>query len=195
MLAIIMAIKDDDDRLFVEMIFNKYSKNMYLIAERILNNHDDAEDCVQDTFVNFIDKLVCFKIALKEDILIKLIMITCRNTAFDKYAKNKRRANLQFSQTVYDEDGESSIADIPDRSADVERIVMNSYVCAYVKELINKLDCKYRDVITLKSMGYNYEQISCIIGISQALARKRYSRARAMILDMGGETLYEYRDE
>ena len=48
MLAIIMAIEDDDDRLFVEMIFNKYSKNMYLIAEKILNNHDDAEDCVQD---------------------------------------------------------------------------------------------------------------------------------------------------
>lgn len=191
MLAIIMAIEDDDDRLFVEMIFNKYSKNMYLIAEKILNNHDDAEDCVQDTFVKIIDKLDCFKNAHQEDSLIKLIMITCRNTAFDKYAKNKRRANLQFSQTVYDEDGESSIADIPDRSADVERIVMNSYVCAYVKELINKLDCKYRDVITLKSMGYNYEQI----GISQALARKRYSRARAMILDMGGETLYEYRDE
>ena len=195
MLAIIMAIEDDDDRLFVEMIFNKYSKNMYLIAEKILNNHDDAEDCVQDTFVKIIDKLDCFKNAHQEDSLIKLIMITCRNTAFDKYAKNKRRAYLQFSQTVYDEDGESSIADIPDRSADVERIVMNSYVCAYVKELINKLDCKYRDVITLKSMGYNYEQISCIIGISQALARKRYSRARAMILDMGGETLYEYRDE
>lgn len=48
MLAIIMAIEDEEDRLFVERIFNKYSKNMYLIAANILNNHDDAEDCVQD---------------------------------------------------------------------------------------------------------------------------------------------------
>lgn len=31
MLAIIMAIEDEKDRLFVEMLFNKYSKNMYLI--------------------------------------------------------------------------------------------------------------------------------------------------------------------
>lgn len=38
-LAIIMAIEDEKDRLFVEMIFNKYSKNMYLIAANILNNH------------------------------------------------------------------------------------------------------------------------------------------------------------
>lgn len=43
MLAIIMAIEHEKDRLFVEMIFNKYSKNMYLIAANILNNHDDAE--------------------------------------------------------------------------------------------------------------------------------------------------------
>lgn len=62
-----------------------------------------------------------------------------------------------------------------------------------VKELIDKLDHKYRDVITLKSMGCSYEEISGIMGISQVSARKRYSRARAMILDMGGETLYEYR--
>ena len=55
MLAIIMAIEDEEDRLFVEMIFNKYSKNMYLVAANILNNHDDAEDCVQDTFVKIID--------------------------------------------------------------------------------------------------------------------------------------------
>ena len=158
MLAIIMAIEDEKDRLFVEMIFNKYSKNMYLIAANILNNHDDAEDCVQDTFVKIIDKLDCFKNVQQEDSLIKLIVIACRNTAFDKYEKNKRRANLQFSQTVYDEDGESSIADIPDRSADVDRIVMNSYVCAYVKEWINKLDYKYRDVITLRSMGYYHHK-------------------------------------
>lgn len=129
-----------------------------------------------------------------ENSLIELLIIACRNTAFDKYEKNKRIGSIQFSQTVCDEDGESSIVDIPEQSVDVERIVMNSYVCTYVKELIDKLDYKYRDVITLKSMGYSYEEIACIIGISQALARKRYSMAKAIILEMGGETLYEYRN-
>ncbi len=193
MLAIIMAIEDEDDRQFVEIIFNKYAKKMYLVAMNILHNHEDAEDCVQDTFVKIIDKLDCFKSAQQEDDLIKLIVIACRNTALDRYEKNRQRVSSQFSQTVYDEDGESSIIDIPDHSADVERIVMNNYVCSYVKELINKLDNKYRDVITLKGMGYNYEEIACIMGISQALVRKRYSRAKTMILDMGGEMLYEYR--
>lgn len=193
MMAIIMAIEDDDDREFVEKIFDRYEKNMYFTAYDILRNRADAEDCVQDTFVKIIDKLDCFKKAHEEGNLAKLVALVCRNTALDRYKGNKRRAKRQYSQTVYDENGESSVADSPDRSADVERLVMNSYVSAYVKELNDKHDHKYRDVITLKSMGCSYEEISGIMGISQVSARKRYSRARAMILDMGGETLYEYR--
>lgn len=61
-------------------------------------------------------------------------------------------------------------------------------------ELIDKLELKYRDVIILKSMGYDYDSIAYFMSITPVLARKRYSRARAMILEMGGETLHEYMD-
>lgn len=193
MMAIIMAIEDDDDREFVEKIFDRYEKNMYFTAYDILRNRADAEDCVQDTFVKIIDKLDCFKKAHEEGNLAKLVALVCRNTALDRYKGNKRRAKRQYSQTVYDENGESSVMDIPDSSADVERLVINNCVCEYVVKLIDGLDHKYRDVITLKSMGFDYDEIANIMGISQTLARKRYSRARAMILETGGEMLYEYR--
>ena len=85
MLAIIIAIEDEDDRSFVETIFNKYAEKMYLEAVNILHNHADAEDCVQDTIVKIIDKLDRFKHAQQEDYLIKVI--PCRNTALNKYKK------------------------------------------------------------------------------------------------------------
>lgn len=192
MLAVIMAIENEDDRLFVETVFNRYAKKRYLVAYNILGNRADAEDCVQDTFVKIIDKLDRFKNAQKDDSLIKLLVIVCRNTALDMYDKNKRIAETQCSQTVCDGGG-SSVMDIPDSSADVERLVINNCVCEYVVKLIDGLDHKYRDVITLKSMGFDYDEIANIMGISQTLARKRYSRARAMILETGGEMLYEYR--
>lgn len=99
MLAIILAIEDENDRQFVEDIFNKYAEKMYLVAVNILQNHDDAEDCVQDTIVKIIDKLDRFKQAQQEDYLIKLIVITCRNTALNKYEKNQQRTQAQFSTT------------------------------------------------------------------------------------------------
>ena len=92
MMAIIMAIEDDDDREFVEKIFDRYEKNMYFTAYDILRNRADAEDCVQDTFVKIIDKLDCFKKAHEEGNLAKLVALVCRNTALDRYKGNKRRA-------------------------------------------------------------------------------------------------------
>ncbi len=90
MMAIIMAIEDDDDREFVEKIFDRYEKNMYFTAYDILRNRADAEDCVQDTFVKIIDKLDCFKKAHEEGNLAKLVALVCRNTALDRYKGNKR---------------------------------------------------------------------------------------------------------
>ena len=84
--------------------------------------------------------------------------------------------------------------DIPDLSANVEKIVISEFTCGYVKELIDKLDFKYRDVIVLKGYGYGYEEIAYLMHISQELVRKRYSRARKKILEMGDDILYEYRN-
>lgn len=194
MLAVIMAITDEDDRLFVETVFNKYSKKMYLIAVNILNNHEDAEDCVQDTIVKIIDRLDNFRKAEQEEYLIKLIVITCRNTALNKYKSNREKGIEQFSTTVYDEDEESSVMDIPDASSDVEKLVMSDYTCRCLTEIIDSLDYKYRDILVLKGMGYDYDDIARIMNISQVLVRKRYSRARKMILKKGGSALYEHRN-
>lgn len=194
MLAIIMAIEDEDDRLFVENIFNNYSEKMYLVAVNILHNHDDAEDCVQDTIVKIIDKLDLFKNAQQENYLIKLVVITCRNTAINKYEKNKKRKKAQFLTSEYGDNDESSMMDIPDYSSNVERIVLSDFICRYVIELINKLDVKYRDVLVLKGMGYDYDEIAYFMNISPDAVRKRYSRAKAMIIEVGGDTLYEYRN-
>lgn len=193
MLAIIMAIENEPDRSFVEWIFDMYSEKMYLIAMDITNNHHDAQDCVQDTIVKIIENTDKFKQAYHDNYLIKLIVITCRNTAINKYRDNKNRKQRELSTTVYDED-ESSVIDIPDYSADVEKIVMNELTCNYLRELIDKLDLKYRDVIVLKGLGYGYEEIAFLMNLSPETARQRYSRAKKLILEMGGDTLYEYRN-
>ena len=55
MLCIISVIENDFDRNFVEDIYEKYSKKMYLLAMDILKNHHDSEDCVHD----IIQKIKC----------------------------------------------------------------------------------------------------------------------------------------
>lgn len=192
MLAIIMAIEDESDRQFIESIFNMYSEKMYLVAMGILHDHHDAQDCVQDTVMKIIDKVEQFRQAGREGYLIKLIVITCRNTALNKYKKKQQKNKMEFSANVHDEDDEESINDIPDYNSDVEQIVLSDFVRDYIMKLIDELEPKYRDVIVLKGLGYDYEEIATLMSISQVLVRKRYSRAKMMLIEMGGEMLYEH---
>ncbi len=195
MLAIITSIADDTDRAFVEDIYNLYSEKMYLIAYDILKNHHDAQDCVQDTIVKIIDKIERFKQAHQQNYLKKLIIIACRNLAIHKYNENQKRNKTEFSTTLYGEGDTFEIMDIPDTAANVEKIVLSEYHCEYLKQLIDKLDLKYRDVLILKSLQFNNMEIADIMNISVELVRKRYSRARMKILELGGDELYEYRND
>ncbi|MBR2354049.1 MAG: sigma-70 region 4 domain-containing protein, partial [Clostridia bacterium] len=52
------------------------------------------------------------------------------------------------------------------------------------------LDDKYRDVILLKSLGFDNKSIAKVMNISEELVRQRYSRAKKQLWEMGGKNLY-----
>lgn len=82
------------------------------------------------------------------------------------------------------------MTDIPDVEANVEKIVLSESNYEYIKQLIDKLDPIYRDVIILKSMQFSNEEIAYMMSISVDLVRKRYYRIKIgeimQIKDPGG---------
>lgn len=191
MLAIIMSIENEEDRSFMETLYYDYSEKMYLVAMDVLNNHHDAQDCVHNTIARIIDSIDRYKQAQEGKYLIKLIVIATRNNAINMYNENKRRNRSVFSTTMYDDETDNwEILDIPDETNDVQKLIINEETCKMLHELINKLDLIYRDVIVLMQMGYSYEAIADILGITVETARKRYSRAKAKLREMGGKDLY-----
>ena len=191
MLPIILAIENDEDRGFVENIYLKYSKKLYLVAKKILNNHEDAEDSVNDTIAIVIDNLERFKTD-DEDYLIKLLVICCRNAAIAIYRKNKRRAGQTVSLTSADADDERSDFDIHDQNDDLDKLVLDAERCELMRKLIDQLDFKYRDIIMLK---YYYmmpnDKIAQVMQITESLVRMRMTRAKRILLEKGGEALYD----
>lgn len=87
MLPIIVAINDESDRDFVEDIYNKYGKKMYLVAFGVLKKKVDAEDCVHDVIKIIIDNIERFRNA-DYNHLINLIVKCTRNDAINKYNKD-----------------------------------------------------------------------------------------------------------
>ena len=80
MLPIIAAINDESDRDFVEDIYNKYGKKMYLVAFGVLKKKVDAEDCVHDVIKIIINNIERFRNA-DYNHLINLIVKCTRNDA------------------------------------------------------------------------------------------------------------------
>jgi len=191
MLPIILNIVDDDDRALVEKIYVQYEKKLYVISMKYLNNHHDAQDCVHNTIRLIIESIDKFAVASDKGYLEQLLTVVCRNCALNMLrVKNRKREYEQpIAKYNYDECEYEDI-DIPDYNSSVDKIYISEENCEYLHELINKLDEKYRDVVLLKSLGFDNKRIADVMDISEELVRKRYSRAKKQLWEMGGKDLY-----
>ena len=191
MLPIILNIPDDDDREVVEKIYTKYEKKLYMVSMRYLHNHHDAQDCVHETVRKIIESVDKFKTAQDEKYVERLATVTCRNCALNALRKRNRRDEYEQSLTRYNynEDDYEDI-EIPDYDSFVDKIYIDEQNCDQLHNLINNLDDKYRDVILLKSMGFDFKRIAMEMNISEDLARQRYFRAKKQLWKMGGRDLH-----
>lgn len=191
MLPIIMNIADDDDRAFVEQIYIKYEKKLYLIAIKYVRDHYDAEDCVHDTVKVIIENIERFRDARDRGYLEPLLTVVCRNRAVN--IMHKKASKNEYEQPVVryiQEEGSYEDLEIPDYDSAVDRVYISEQNCQHLKELIDKLDDKYRDIVLLKSIGLDGVEIANVMNISKELVRQRYCRAKKLLWEMGGKNLY-----
>ena len=197
MLPIILAINNEDDRAYVEKIYNQYGKKIYKIAFKILNNTEDAEDCVHDVVKIIIDNLEMFQ-ALEGEQLIKLLVTCSRNAALNIYRKNKIKHINEGKRKPYtgDETDEKDldIESVSDDGMFVDLIVINEESRKRISEMIEELDPIYKDVLYLR---YQYsmknQDIAKMLKISESVVKVRYHRAKKILLQKRGKELDEMR--
>lgn len=190
MLPIILNIADDDDRAFVEKLYIRYEKQLYSLCMQYLNNHHDAQDCVHETIAIVMENLEKVKAAEDFGYIDRLMIVVCRNCALNAVRVKTRRYEHECSLLKYNyaEDKYEEI-DIPDYTSYVDKMYLSEEHCERLHNLINDLDSKYRDIILLKMLGVDNQEIAEIMDISQDLVRQRYLRAKKKLLEMGGEDL------
>jgi RNA polymerase sigma factor (sigma-70 family) len=139
---------------------------MYRFARSLLNDKQEAEDCVQESFL---------KLWVKRDSLdsvgnIKAFAIQMiRNLCLDKL-KTRKRVMLDVTQ-------QSLEADV-----DVQDYIENKDVIARVERIMQQLPEQQRSVIHLRNIeGLEMKEISEITGLSVEHARVTLSRARIAI--------------
>ncbi len=148
-------------------IYKLYYKQMYNTSLRILNNQADAEDIMQDSFLDAFRKLEYFKGDGSFGGWLRRIVV---NNSLD--ALKKRKENLSF------EENKLEIIDEKD-----EYIQNTEYQVEEIKKALNLLPEEHRVIISLFLFeGYDHDEIAQILDISNNASRTRFSRAKSKLI-------------
>lgn len=91
---LINRIKQGDEEAF-EIIYRKYEGLIYYIALSITKNKEDAEEIVQDTFVNMYNSINSYH---EKNKFKQWLMQIARNLSYNKVTRNKEK------NTIHDDD-------------------------------------------------------------------------------------------
>jgi RNA polymerase sigma-70 factor (ECF subfamily) len=160
--------KKGDTRSY-ETLYQQYSKAMFNTSLRIVNNASDAEDVLQEAFMDAFRFLDNFNYKSTFGAWLKRIVI---NKSIN--VLRKRKADLVDIETT-------AIADVPnDEVLDEENMQLK---VAEVKKAVTLLPTGYRTVLTLYLFeGYDHEEIAEIMRISESTVRTQYHRAKHKLL-------------
>jgi RNA polymerase sigma factor (sigma-70 family) len=155
-----------------EKIYNLYCNAMFNASYRIVNNDAEAEDIMQEAFIEGFEKIDTFREEGEFGAWLKRIVIN--------RSINHLRSKKQIDLKAYFDDN------IPDENADEENYSENIFCrIEEIREAMKKLPQSYRIIISLHLLeGYDHDEISQVLDISYQNARTRYSRAKQKLLQL-----------
>lgn len=153
-------------------LYNQYCNGMYIVAKRFLKDTADAEDVVQEAFIKAFTKLHQYKAEVTFGAWLKRIVV---NKCID-FLKSKKQQLVELDEV------QLKVVDTPkdDKWLVEEAITLNE-----IKFAINELPDKYRYVVMLYLIeGYDHQEISEILDISEVASRTQLSRGKVKLQEL-----------
>ncbi|MBL3658695.1 RNA polymerase sigma factor [Fulvivirga sediminis] len=148
-------------------LYQLYSKAMFNICLRMVNDRYDAEDVLQEAFVSAFNGLRSYKGDSTFGAWLKRIVI---NKSINFIQKRK----LSFEE--YESEADHIFEETLDQSDDI------NYQIDKVKEAMGKLPDGYRVVFSLYLLeGYDHSEIADILKISESTSKSQLNRAKAKL--------------
>lgn len=143
-------------------IYKLYAKAMYNVALRIVNHDAEAEDVLQEGFLDAFTRIETFRGETTFGLWLKQIII-------NKSINQLRKRKAEFISIDEVDVAENETEDQEELELKVNEI----------REAVARLPDGYRVVLTLYLFeGYDHEEISHILKISENTSRTQYMRAK-----------------
>lgn len=180
-----MTHKDNDltlrfrhgDPAAMREVVDLYEGSLYNFGLRICGHKQDAEDILQDTFLNAFRNPQSFR---GESGLKTWLFRIAANACFKKRRRKKGQPEFELSLEELLPSGEAEARfQIPDPGGDPSRRMLDSELRRILAEGMQSLPPIYRMVFDLRDMeGFSTEETAHIMGISPQAVKSRLHRAR-----------------
>ena len=178
---LIQAINSGQTEKFHDLV-KRYEQKLYNFSLRMCRNPSDAEDMIQDTFLNVFKYLKNFRYETKfKNWLYKVAASTC----IKKRRKSKFAPDKELSLDEFLPNDEAEKPDnVPEWAMLPLDKLLNEELSGVINKTILELPKKYRVVIVLRDIeGFSTAETAQILNLSPSNVKVRLHRARLYLRD------------
>jgi RNA polymerase sigma-70 factor (ECF subfamily) len=178
---LIQAINSGEVEKFQDLV-KRYEAKLYNFSLRMCRDPSDAEDMIQDTFLNVFRYLKNFRYETKfKNWLYKVAASTC----LKKRRKSKFAPDKELSLEEFLPNDEAEMPDhVPEWALLPLDKLLNEELAGVINKIIITLPKKYRTVIVLRDIeGFSTAETAQILNLSPANVKVRLHRARLYLRD------------
>ncbi len=157
------------DRHAQEFLFNKYYKELYLLAMRYLNDHHNTEDVIILSFTRVFKGLRNFSYNGQGSLgkWVRTILIN------ESIRILKKQSLIQFNEDLQQLNIQSNVAD-----------GLQMMQASDIAKMIEQLPTGYRTVFNLFVIeGYSHKEIGQMLGISENTSKTQLKKARHHLMN------------
>jgi RNA polymerase sigma-70 factor (ECF subfamily) len=178
---LIQAINSGEVDKFQDLV-KRYEAKLYNFSLRMCRDPSDAEDMIQDTFLNVFRYLKNFRYETKfKNWLYKVAASTC----FKKRRKSKFAPDKELSLEEFLPNDEAEKPDhVPEWALMPLDKLLNEELAGVINKTIITLPKKYRMVILLRDIeGFSTTETAQILNLSPSNVKVRLHRSRLYLRD------------
>jgi RNA polymerase sigma-70 factor, ECF subfamily len=179
--SLLEATREGDEAAFAEIV-RRYRNQITNFVYRMTNDYEAAVDLAQETFLRVYRAADRYQTSYAFSTYIYRI---ATNLAISELRRRKRRRLVSLSGFFNGRDGASGEAtelDPPDNCPLQDAALVDDERRGAVARAIATLPEKYRAPLVLRDVeGRSYEEIACILEMSEGTVKSRINRARTFL--------------
>ncbi len=172
-MLLVQAAKDGDIAAFEELV-RRYDRKTFRVALQMTQNHEDAEDVVQECFLKAFRGLAQFQAKSRFSTWLFRIAVN------ESLMKLRKRRGFQVSLDGDDgSDTSTTVREIVDWGPNPEQLYRQSELREILRQALDELTPAYRTVFLLRDVeGFSIDETAEMLGLTVSAVKARLLRAR-----------------